>query len=414
MRKIIATCLLSAVMLMTFAPVFAGADTNGAAVIETGLIRGTGGGTIPEVIAKWEMSGHCMNAANMSDPLVNYVCNATTEGNDYDQVTPGAQFMPSGIWGTPVGDMNYTVCSIVTDPDGISDIQGVYADIYWPVDIAFHENPSYPDVHPDSAAWTSQSGSADIGLDGCGEFKEQNTLYALSKTNGYRLFCETIENTNDNLPTILGSYNYNLICDPDGVLMKETAKVYCDNKHLIWEDPAGAYKVEVMAQDKSGNSSILGVNHFDYLQMTSFEKDFTGVSYGTVMLNTHKSVSGDLTFSLEDLKPTIRNTGNTRLSMWVAQDDMGLGQSSGIWNVEFDGRVGNHEADWKVYSPFNYTGNTPTWDTNYTQLEDVLNLSEADEMDFSILVKKWPNTNTSYSGSMWLGAQFAPFRDCVD
>lgn len=399
MRKLIASFIILGLSTMTLGPVVGIADNT----VTTQLTKGTGGGSTPIVKAKWEMKGPCFTDPN--DPT-KYTCDATNEGQD-DDPAAGAQFEAPGKWN---GKMKYTVCAIVTDPDGVSDIYGVYADIYYPNDRSFHENPAYPDPHADPYAWTSDSGSGDIGLNECGAFIEQNTLYPLSKADGYRLFCETIRNENDNLPTFFGSYDYNEICGPDGELMKETAKVYCADKELIWEDPAGDYKVEIIAQDNSGNSSDPGVNVFTYLETTGFQKDFNTIDYGTVMLNVDKKVAGDLDW--DSGGATIRNIGNTRLSMWIAQDDMGLGQSSGEWNVRFDARVGNHELDWLHYDPFGFKGETPVWDEDYKQLEDVLDLSEVEEMDFSILVTKWPNTDETYTGTMWLGAKKAPFRNC--
>ena len=130
------------------------------------------------------------------------------------------------------------------------------------------------------------------------------------------------------------------------------------------------------------------------------------------MLNTDKKIAGDLTWG--NSIPSIRNLGNTRLWMKIAQDDMGLGQSSGVYNVQFDARVGNNAADWSAkYYPFKLKATTGDPSSGqYLRLEDILDLSETEEMDFSILVSKWPDTNTSYSGNLWLAADYAPFRIC--
>lgn len=365
--------------------------------VTTGLTRGTGGGSIPIVKAKWEMKGPCMNTAD-TDYLA---CPGVGEGVD-DEVAAGAQFDAPGVWDAT---MKYTACAIATDPDGVSDLAGVYADIYYPIGRAIHDRTPSTDIHRDTAG-----GAQDVGVQGCGAFIEQNKLVQLTKTEGYNLFCEVIRDDNNDLPTFNTGYDYDEICAADGELMKEEAYVFCSDKDLIWEDPAGLYRVDVMAQDNSGNSSTILTNNFEYLPLTGFEKDFANVSYGQVMLNTHKKISGDLTWNpTASPRPTIRNIGNTRLWVSVAQDDMGLGQSSGVWNVEYDARVGNAEADWTIYSPFGYKPATPG---AYTQLEDILDLSEVEEMDFSILVKKWPNANTSYTGNLWLGATYAPFRIC--
>lgn len=373
MKKLINLFAVIALLSLSILP--AAADD-----VSTGLTRGTGGGSLPIVKVKWEMK-------------------TGTQGED-DSTAPGAQFIAPGVWGSK---MNYTVCAIVTDPNGVADIAGVYADIYYPEGKAIHDLVPSTDVHKDP-----DNGTKDKGQGGCGAFIEQNTLLPLSKSEGYNLFCDKIRSNNNNLPTFYSPYTYDEICATDGELMKEEAYVYCDPKTLIWEDPAGDYKVLVTAQDKAGNNSTVRKNYFEYLPLTGFEKDFSNVGYGQVLLNTHKKISGDVNFGTAS-NPTIRNTGNTRLWMKVAQDDMGLGKSSNVWNVKYDARVGNHENDWTFYDPFGPKGTTPG---AYTQLEDILDLSEIEEMDFSILVTKWPDTNTSYSGTMWLKAAPAPFRIC--
>jgi hypothetical protein len=376
MKKLIASLTLVSMAVMILGPALAFAVDP---TVGTGLTRGAGGGSAPIVKVKWEM---------------------WDLGKD-DSTDAGAQFLAPGVWNTK---MNYKVCAIATDPNGVADIDGVYADIYYPADKAYQEDPAHLDSHP--------SVLPEVGIGACGAFIEENTLLPLSKADGYDLFCNKIKNNNNNLPTFNSGYNYAEICATDGELMKETAYVYCDPKTLKWEDPAGMYKVVVTAQDKAGNNSESGslTNHFEYLPLTAFAKDFASISYGQVMLNSHQIVSGDLVFGSGDA--TIRNTGNTRLNMKVAQDDMGLGQSSGQWNVGFDGRVGNHANDWKNYCPFDYKGTGSPTAGEYTKLEDILELSETEEMDFSILVTKWPDANTSYGGTMWLDAVFAPFRIC--
>ena len=350
----------------------------------TSLTRGSGGGTAPIIKAKWEMDDW----------------HGTDSSSD-----PGAQLPAPGVWG---GKLIYKVCAIATDPNGVSDLDlgGVYADIYYPVGKAIHDLVPSADVHRDTSG-----GTKDIGQGGCGAFIEQNKLIKQDKTVGYELFCNKIKNNNTNLPTFFTGYDYNEICAPDGELMKEEAFVYCDVKTLTWEDPAGLYTVKIKAQDKAGNDSNILVNNFEYLPLTAFEKDFKNVNYGEVMLSSDKKIPGDLTFGTAAL-PTIRNLGNTRLYMHIAQDDMGLGQSSGLWNVEFDARVGSHIADWTVYNPFGYKPALPSWPSDYTMLEDILDLSETEEMDFSIHVKKWPDDSTVYSGNMYLAATSAPFRIC--
>ncbi len=396
MKKAIYIAVIFAFSMAMVMPAVAVEDS---VTVGAGLNRGAGGGADPIVKVKWEMKGPCFDPTS---GLYNKCTGVTGgEAQDDDKLTPYAQFMAPGFWD---GKMHYTVCAIATDPNGAADIKGVYADIYYPADKAIHDMTPSTDVHRDL-----NGGTKDVGVGGCSAFIEQNTLKKLSKTDGYLLFCEQVRENNVNLPKFYSPYTYDEICAPDGELMKQEAYVYCSDKELIWEDPAGSYKVDVVAQDNAGNNSTKRTNNFEYLPSTGFEKDFTGVTYGQVMLGIYKRISGDLTWA--NGVPTIRNTGNTRLWMKIAQDDMGLGQSSGLWNVHYDARVGSYEADETNYDPFGFKPATPASGA-YTQLEDILDLSEKEEMDFSIIVDKWPDAQTSYSGTIWLKASPAPFRIC--
>lgn len=371
MKKMIAFSLMAAMVVALGGPgVIVAGD------VDTSLDRGTGGGQAPIVKVKWEMK-------------------KDTQGQD-DSTKAGAQFNAPGQWEST---MDYTVCAIVTDPNGASDIYGVYADIYYPEDKAIHAQDPENDRE-----------DQEYGVGGCGAFIEENTLIPLEKDAGYQLFCEDIRNNNNNLPVFADNYDYDEICGATGELQKEEAYVYCDDKSLIWEDPAGLYKVDVNALDKSGNSSAVLENYFEYLPLTKFAVDFSSVDYGEVLLNTHKKISGDRNFGTAD-RPTVRNLGNTRLRMKVAQDDMGLGKSSDKWNVRYDARVGNYEGDWTYYYPFGPKGTTPG--TYKTLKGEILDLSETEEMDFSVLITKWPDANCEYTGDMWLSAKQEAFRQCM-
>ncbi len=403
MKKLIALCMIAALAVITLGPALTVAttvDTSGSGVT-TGLTRSVGGGASPIIKAKWEMYG----------PY------ATATGQDA-LPTAGAQFAPTGEWGSrdigdTTGEMDFSICAIVTDPDGMADIDGVYTDWYYPGTVAFHPAPSGSPDHINGG----RVGDPDFGINGCAApVEDENQLTKLDKMDGYDLFCGDIRNNNNNLPTFFGlngephqliNYSYDEICGETGELMKDTAYVYCADKSLEWEDPAGDYKVEILALDAAGlfshsGETNLNYNHFEYLPLTGFEVDFESVEYGSVKLNTHKRISGDKTFIEGDGLPSVRNIGNTRLYMWVEQDDMGLGTTDGQWNIQYDARVGNNEADWKNYWP-----DTNTW------LEDILDLSEVEEMDFSILITKFPFQQSGYTGYMDLGATAAQFRACT-
>ena len=247
----------------------------------------------------------------------------------------------------------------------------------------------------------------DTPSSGCGAFIEKNTLQEKSLSDALEIFCNKIRNNNYDLPEYDDNYDsleamYDDICGVEGRLEKGTAKMYCDDKWLLWEEPAGEYQVSVTAVDKGGLISNALENHFTYLQSTGFEIDFSSVNYGEVLYNTKKIVAGDKTFQQGDGKPTIRNLSNRRVRVKIAQDDMGLCTDAGLEHVTFDARVGT--GSYREYHPFAYVSdNRDPTSAEYEKLSEDLDLSEIEEMDFSILLTNWPKDGAkSYSGNMWL------------
>jgi hypothetical protein len=360
LRKVSAIALAFSMSFTAIAPVLASTPGNSLGV-STGLIRDEGSGEMPIVKAKWEA-----NVDRYTD----------------DSTTAGAQFTPTGVYN---GHRTISICAVVTDPDGLSDINKVYADVYYPTDIA---------VGSSHVKLTSQNGSTGAG---CGVLMQEDELIRLSKADGIDLFCNKVRSLNNNLPTfntVSFQYDYDEICAADGELQKETAAVYCAEKQISYEDPSGDYRTLILAQDKWGKDGTLQ-NFFQYLPLTAFETDFNAVSYGVVKLNTHKIINGDLTWdALNGGKASVRNVGNTRLSMQVIQNDMGLGKTGVDWNVRYDGRVGSSAAFANYFPEVN------------TKLDGSLDLSELDEMDFSIEIYKFPPEHGSdtYTGTMTLSA----------
>lgn len=364
-KKLCAYYLIFLLSLTAFSPALA--TTNGTTDVDTSLIRESTGGNDPIVKSKWEM-----NTSKGTDGK--YL------GTD-DSTTAGAQFTPSGIY--QVGK-KIAVCAVVTDPDGLADIDSVYADIFYPETVALGPNH-------------------ESDRQGCGQEMPEFTLTKFVKADGIELFCNKIRSNNSNLPVFNTDYDYDEICAQDGELMKETAAVFCGEHTLSYEDPSGNYRTLVLAQDKYGLDGTLE-NYFTYQALTAFETDFSKINYGTVKLNTHKIINGDLAWDVMDQgKASVRNIGNTRLNMKVWQDDMGLGKTDGNWNVKYDARVGS-DAVFANYYP-----------ETTKVLADILNLSETDEMDFSIDISKWPPTHegNSYTGNMVLSAQAAQHLTCT-
>lgn len=362
---------MAALAVWAFGPAVAGAD------ISTGLIKDTTGGAAPIVKAKWE-------AKATDNGFITGTPYGVTEYYHDAKTNAGAQFNASGQYQV---NAKIALCAIVTDPDGLADIDAVYADVFYP----------YFELGEHHVPLQDQSG------DGCGLLMQEDSMNRLSKQEGIDLFCENVRTNNNNLPTFNTNYNYDEICATDGELMKETAAVYCATKEISYEDPAGDYEVWAVAQDGNGLQGEL-VNHFTYLDTPAFEVDFNAIDYGSVRLNTHKIISGDLTWdgSPGTNHASVRNVGNVRLAMQVWQNDMNLGKTDGNWNVQYDARVGS-SASFANY-----------WPEQTKTLADELDLSELDEMDFSIEVFKFPPTGTgdNFSGTMTLSAVKRAFASC--
>lgn len=164
MKKAIYIFALISLFSLSFMPAV-------ATTVTTGLTQDTTGGANPIVKAKWEMNGPSWSGATFIGT-----------GAD-DSTAAGAQFNPSGI-----KDVNkvITLCSIVTDPDGLADINNVYGDVFYPDDVKLG------DSHKPLA---DQSGL------GCGALMQEDKLRKLSKADGLEIFCNKIRNNNNNLPT---------------------------------------------------------------------------------------------------------------------------------------------------------------------------------------------------------------------
>lgn len=389
--------------------------------VVTGMTFVANGGSLPVVNAKWEMY------------KVGYMGHGL--GEDASDVA-GAQFEAPGVWGQA---MEYTVCAVVTDPYSVDDnISEVNARIYYP-----EQRPMHKYTYNLSTGAYTQTEDPDTPSIGCGSFIEKNTLIKRTDYTAARaMLCDTIKNNNFDLVTPGAMYTgsnltakltamYDDLCgtvSDDGKLFKNKARIYCDNKYLIWEDTAGDYRVEVEAVNDAGAGSDKLNNFYTYQENYGFDADFVGIDYDDVMYNSRQVVAGDKFFcsAITDAttcndndenycywdaslgtngkcvstKPTIRNTGNTNLIMKIAQDDMGLATNGQLSHVQFDARVG--QGTDKVFNPFRFKADTATAPV-YTPLTEILNLSEVEEMDFSIKLLNPPYEGaTDYTGSMWL------------
>lgn len=337
--------------------------------IMTGFIRSITGGEKPVIKGIWEMDSEKIGEKYSG-----------TDSNS----KAGAQFMPSGQYAV---DKKITLCAVITDPDGLNDIDNASAELFYPEFIAL--GASHPSGH-----------------NGCGERIEEILLSPLSQAEGYELICERIKNINNNLPAwnknsaTEREYGYEEICANDGELKNGQAAVYCGSAGLSYSDPAGEYRARFSAKDKTG-TSVDFLNNFTYLEITNFETDFKSIFYGNVKEDAVKTLKGDKNW--QSSLPTIRNTGNTRLQISVRQNDMGLGKTNGVWNVIYSTRIGERAA-LTEYSP-----------ETITLIDKPLELGENNEIEFSIKVLSFPESHKSdnFGGNMSLSAVTLPYLTCL-
>lgn len=330
MNKILASLVAFVMVATMFAPAVS------ASVVDTSVTISTGSGNIPVVKVKWEQDTTWY--LEDGDPL---------------HLEDGAQFNPSCLF-----KVNKTVryYAVVSDVEDSGDLAQVWADVYHPV-----------------ASWEAGSFKYEIPF-----ARIDNKAYAiglLTTATGYNL---TEYNTAYNLSEVVNEIN------------KGTAKLWWGQAELDYEQPGGDYKVSVVGLDVQNNPSPPLNNTFNYVPTTCFAIDNDQVDYGSVNIGTHKPISGDTTFSINDGYMTVRNLGNTDMQLKVIQDDMGFNKDvTGMWNVEYDARIG-HTVTEVYYDPY-----------VLTLVPGVLYHSTDDELDLSILVKKGFGTHT---GNMTLSS----------
>ncbi|MFH1639989.1 MAG: hypothetical protein ABIB93_06775 [Chloroflexota bacterium] len=337
------------ILFLTMVLVFSLAAPVMAADVTTDVTVNGGTGLPPIVKCKWELP----------------------DDGDPTHIIPGTQVLPPVAYGV---EKPLEFFAVVTDPDGQLSVDRVYADVFHPM--------SRPASIP--------------------EFKYQLAMIRLaSVADGLTAFDSAVA---QGIITFNPSHPEYDAAEVRHELEQGLAWVWMGNQVISYHQPWGDYRVEVKAYDKNNNPSPILVNYFRYMPVTACEYDFTNVGYGPVEVCTNKWVPGDVNFGTAAL-PTVRNIGNTWLNILTKQDDMGFGDTSGIWNVEFDARLGAAGVGTDViYNPAWKKGTTPPAG-NWTMLPDILELCNTQKLDFSIHVKK--ADPASYSGNMILSCIYA-------
>jgi hypothetical protein len=328
---------------------------------------GTGGSTgdvSPIVKCKWEYDldvevdmGECAQ------------CVACVDGSCIDSMNMfyhDACPCIDGLQVKPIlgGSVKVGYYAIVTDPQGVSQVSTVYADVW----------------HPD------------------GQFKYQIELHPVGfdsadydKTVALGLW-DHVQSCHSDLVTINTAWEATLPVDvtaEDDILdelNEQLAYLYYGEAYISYCQPGGEYLVGVRAVDITNAWSAWLYNTFWYIPTSAVEVDFEQVNYGDVAVCTEKWVGGDALMTTPN-KPTVKNIGNTPVELYVWQDDMGFSDTSGEWNVMFDARL-TADGEEVYYYPYEFDGDETPDDTSDdypgVRIPGVIDLCTQEKLDFSI------------------------------
>ncbi|MCP1716203.1 hypothetical protein J2T58_002079 [Methanocalculus alkaliphilus] len=329
------------------------------AVLTSATIQ-SGGGDPPVVMAVWQQD----------------TSNSLEDGDPRHQVS-GPQFMP------PIeyeGTKEVCYYAVVFDAQGPGTIRQVSFQIWHPLGNAQGLNDESTEV-----VWNEWDGS----------YKYQvvaDNWYAYNDEAEKAAARAALQAAYQAGLVTFNGYTW---AEIDYKLSQDEAKLFWGCADKYYKQPGGWYPVKTTAFDQNDNPSDAVWSQFYYVPVAAFELDFTSVNYGAVSISNWKPISGDATFGTSD-RPTIRNIGNTWMSISIEQDDMGIGQSliNGIprWDVEYGARLGDNSANWVYYQPY-----------EEATLPNPLPLCNTMKLDFKIhILKAWSTNN--HIGTMTITA----------
>ena len=260
--------------------------------------------------------------------------------------------------------------AVVTDLQGVADVQNVYADVW----------------HPDGE-FKYQVVMEPVGFDTSGYYSDVEALDIWD----HAALCHTdLITVNQDwaagLPVGITAFD-----DIRDELDQEEAYLYYGEAPISYCQPGGWYSVGVTAFDTANHQAAYLYNRFWYIPVAAVEIDFDTVNYGSLQIGVRKQAGGDLDPTTAN-KPTVRNIGNTVVELFVEQDGMQFGvDTDGIPNAHYDARMG---AD----------GTYVNYDPNVeVKIPGQLELCTLDKLDFGIKADKGTN-GVTYTGSMMLRA----------
>ena len=338
MKKIIAAVLsVLAVSLVFAVPVSAQGVPTGANVP-------AGVGDAPIVRAKWETVPEAGEALD-DDPTM-----------PWTQVDSPLEYK---------GNRTVRYWAVVFDPNGIGNLNdNAYVDVHHP-DGSFKYQVELLEYYTenecrdaDPVINSAVSEITDAYNAGLVTFNDNLTLQNV---------IDEMEQCSAKLYTGTADLDYHQMC---GEFVWESQCVGDDPCEQVWTatDTSHGYRVDAYAFDKYNVQSGFLTNHFEYMCTAGIELDFDTLNFGNVIVSSNKWIEGDRVFDSMSTQgdnpacgpttpgetncraPTIRNIGNTPSYINVEFDDMGFGESTTGWNVEWDSRLGLDPA--KVFNPY--------------------------------------------------------------
>lgn len=390
MKKLIALVIAVVLVLAMVVPALAAPPPTVTTVVN---IDG-GTSALPTIKVKWEQSS--LNSNGATTP--------TTYGN----VNPPL---------TKCGWVQVDYYAVVTGPQPLyGNLSNVFAYVYSPVGSPPPYNslsdPPEGDIHPNFKYKVDFTPITDIAT-------------AVGLFNA--------------VPPSALTYGMNPNPSPNGTLYtaadillelnKPEATLWHGVARLTYEQPAGAYIVDVYGITAAGKTSTIPSNPYVVAPFEALENtftynpvpyiaiDFTSLSYGNVTTGVDTWVNGDTQMAnppdgagiggngypaAPPKGATVENIGNTWASIDIWQDDMGFGQT----DVLYDYKMGNATA--LINQVPNMIAGVPQGPGHI--LPNSLGLSMLDELDFSILVVQPVIGQNHYTGKLKIAANYTPFN----
>jgi hypothetical protein len=156
--------------------------------------------------------------------------------------------------------------------------------------------------------------------------------------------------------------------------------IYRVRETISKDQPCGEYRREVTVVNTSGTPFTL-VDYFDVLCFVHMQLDFTTINWGTVQNNVASNLSGDMTFLLNDGKPTVRNVGNAEMYFEASYDPMVFLNDPTKSIIHFDLKL---RAEWQP-SVLNVTVVDPAnAGTSYCFVNQPIGSNQNAKLDLSI------------------------------